>query len=105
MRKWFSFGLFNAIFSDLGKSNKSVLFLTLLLFITGLATVWITHGTRLMIMEKGKLTFQNQSLAHEAVNLTLEETTLSDKSRVEDIAQNYLHMQPVKHTQEVLLME
>ncbi len=103
MHNWFSFGLFNALFSDLSEKLKFVLLLTLLLFITGLGSVWITHNTRLLIIEKDNLSFQLQSLENEAVNLTLEETTLSDKSRIESIATNNLHMQPIAHSQRVFM--
>lgn len=84
---------------------KFFLLLMLLTFFTGLATVWITHQTRLLIVEKGKLAFQVQTLDHELIHLTLEETTLMDKKRISRIVNHSLNMQAVTRSQEVLIEE
>lgn len=85
--------------------SKGILFLMLLTFISALGCVWLTHSTRLLIVEKGKLAFQVQRLDHEWVNLTLEETTLMDKNRISHIAHQNLQMQSIQPNQEILVTE
>ncbi len=93
------------ILKDLWQNNRTLLLLTFLLFVTMLGTVWLTYNTRLLIVEKGKLSFEQQSLEHEFVHLTLEETTLMDKTRIAQISREKLGMQSVAHEQEILLRE
>ncbi|MBN6075287.1 cell division protein FtsL [Aggregatibacter actinomycetemcomitans] len=94
----------NIIMEDLFTSNKFVLILLLLIVITALGTVWITHQTRSLVMEKGDLVLQHQALENEFLNLKLEEATQSDNTRIEAIAKQ-LGMQRVTPEQEVVILE
>jgi len=93
------------VLQDLFELNKTVIALMLLIAVTAVSTVWITHQTRLLVAEKGELVFEKQALENEYVNLKLEETTLSDNTRIEAIATVRLGMSRVKPEQEVVILE
>lgn len=93
------------VLQDLFELNKTVIALILLIAVTAVGTVWITHQTRLLVAEKGELVFEKQALENEYVNLKLEETTLSDNTRIEAIATVRLGMSRVKPEQEVVILE
>ena len=95
----------HVVIQDLFELNKTVVALILLIAITAVSTVWITHQTRLLVAEKGELVFEKQALENEYVNLKLEETTLSDNTRIEAIATVRLGMARVKPEQEVVILE
>ncbi|SPY32242.1 protein FtsL [Pasteurella canis] len=77
--------------------------LLLLIVITALATIWMTHQTRILVAEKGQLVLEHQALENEYLNLKLEEATQSDNS-IEAIA-SQLGMKRVQPEQEVLILE
>ncbi|MFZ7343706.1 cell division protein FtsL [Avibacterium volantium] len=93
------------IAEDLFVSNKLVMALMVLVIVSALSTIWITHKTRGLIAEKGELVLQHQALENEFLNLKLEEATQSDNTRVEAIATGKLQMKRVVPEQEVLLLE
>ncbi|HBO38395.1 MAG TPA: cell division protein FtsL [Pasteurellaceae bacterium] len=93
------------IMDDLFSSNKLVVFLLLIIVVTAVGTVWITHQTRMLVSEKGELTFTKQALENEYLNLKLEETTQSDNTRIEAIATLKLGMKRVESEQEVVILE
>lgn len=97
--------LSKVIWDDLLSANKTLIILVILVIVTALGTVWITHQTRLLIAEKGNLIIENQSLENEYLNLTLEEATQSLSSRIENIATQNLKMKRVPVEQEVLIVE
>lgn len=92
------------ILDDLTSHNKIALLLLLGVVISAIATIWITHQTRLLTAEQGKLAQTNQKLEHQYVHLQLEENSKSNKSRVEAVADKF-GLQPVKKEQEVILVE
>ncbi|PVX42769.1 cell division protein FtsL [Pasteurella langaaensis DSM 22999] len=93
------------LLQDLFELNKTVIALILCIAVTAVSTVWVTHQTRLLVAEKGELVFEKQALENEYVNLKLEETTLSDNTRIEAIATVKLGMSRVKPEQEVVILE
>lgn len=91
------------ILDDLTNHNKVAIILLVLVVLSALATVWITHQTRLLTAEQGKLTAANQKLENQYIHLQLEENSQSQKWRVEAVASK-LQLQPVKKEQEVILV-
>ncbi|MDO5053709.1 cell division protein FtsL [Pasteurella oralis] len=94
----------NIILEDLFNSNKTIMALLLLIVVTALATIWMTHQTRILVAEKGQLVLEHQALENEYLNLKLEEATQSDNTRIEAIA-SQLGMKRVQPEQEVLILE
>lgn len=92
------------ILDDLGGHNKVALLLLIGVIISAIATIWITHQTRLLTAEQGKLMLANQKLENQYVHLQLEENSKSQKSRVEAVAEKF-GLQPVKKEQEIILVE
>lgn len=96
--------LHNILLDDLFANNKILIVLLCAVLVSALATIWITHHTRLLVAEKGHLVLQHQALENEFVNLTLEENTYSHNVRIEAIA-SQLGMQSIKAEQEVIILE
>ncbi len=92
------------IINDLFSSNKLDGVLLLATVITAVGTIWITHQTRMLTAEKGDLVFAKQALENEYLNLKLEETAQSDKTRIELFA-TQLGMKQVDSSQEVVILE
>ncbi|WP_273403257.1 cell division protein FtsL [Actinobacillus porcinus] len=93
------------VIQDLFEMNKTVAVLIFLIAVTAVSTVWVTYQTRMLVAEKGELVFEKQALENEYVNLKLEETTLSDNTRIEGIARVNLGMVSVTPEQEVVIVE
>ncbi|WP_032091873.1 MULTISPECIES: cell division protein FtsL [Pasteurellaceae] len=93
------------LLEDLFVSNKLVMVLLMLVLITALGTIWITHQTRGLIAQKSELVLQHQALENEFLNLKLEEATQSDNTRIEAIATGKLQMKAIEPEQEVLILE
>ncbi|WP_293729317.1 cell division protein FtsL [uncultured Actinobacillus sp.] len=93
------------VIQDLFEMNKTVAVLIFLIAVTAVSTVWVTYQTRMLVAEKGELVFEKQALENEYVNLKLEETTLSDNTRIEGIARANLGMVSVTPEQEVVIVE
>lgn len=96
--------LHQIILDDLTGHNKVALILMLATVLTAVATIWITHQTRLLTAEKGKLLQQNRKLENQYIHLQLEENAKSQKSRVEAAAASF-GLQQIKKEQEVILVE
>lgn len=97
--------LYKVIFADLLSANKLLIVLTILVVLSALSTVWVTHQTRILIAEKGNLLVEHQSLEGEYLNLRLEEKTHSHQSKIEDTATQDLKMKLVPPEQEVIIIE
>ncbi|OOS01468.1 cell division protein FtsL [Canicola haemoglobinophilus] len=97
--------LHKVILEDLVSANKLLIILIILVVLSALGTVWLTHQTRILISEKGNLILENQSLEQEYLNLRLEEKTYSLHSRIEYLATQELKMKLVPAEQEVLIIE
>lgn len=96
--------LWRIIVDDIFQANKTVMLLLFALLLVAVSTVWITHLTRLAINEKNQLQIEYQALQSEALNLRLEDSALSDRTRIEGIARQ-LGMQSTEDEQEVLIIE
>lgn len=92
------------VINDLFSANKLAGVLLLAIVITAVAVVGITHKTRMLTAEKGELVFVKQALENEYLNLKLEETAQSDKTRIELFAAQ-LGMKQVDGSQEVVILE
>lgn len=105
MKENSSSSAFFDILKDLLSKNKLLILLFFLLLITAFLTVWFTYSTRLLIIEKNQLIVQRQALENEVINLKLEETIFSDKTRIENFAKQKLNMQQINPKKEVLVYE
>lgn len=92
------------ILDDLTSHNKVALLLLVGAVISAVATIWITHQTRLLTAEQGKLLQVKQKLENQYVHLQLEENSKSQKFLVEAVAEKF-GLQPVKKEQEIILVE
>lgn len=90
------------IFEDLIRHNKVALTLLILVIISAVATVWITHQTRLLTAEQSKMLQINRKLESRYIHLQLEESSLSNVLKVEAVADK-LGLQTVKSDKEVIL--
>lgn len=92
------------ILDDLMGHNKVAMLLLIGVLASSIATIWITHQTRLLVAEQGKLVQAQQKLENQYIHLRLEENAKSHKSRIEAVAEKFgLH--PVDKTQEVILVK
>lgn len=92
------------ILDDLSGHNKVALILLIAVVISAVATIWITHQTRLLTAEQGKLVLANQKLENQYIHLQLEENSKSQKTRVEAVAKEF-GLQPISKEQEIILVE
>ncbi|RPE86418.1 cell division protein FtsL [Vespertiliibacter pulmonis] len=92
------------ILDDLTNHNKVAIILLVLIVISALGTIWITHQTRLLVADQGKLIAANQKLENQYIHLQLEENSQSQKWRIESVAEK-LQLQAVKKEQEVILVK
>ena len=95
----------NLLVEDLFSSNKLIALLLVLILISAMGTIWITHQTRGLISTNGELVLQHQALQDEYRNLQLQEATEGDSTRVESIAIRTLKMKRVEGDQEVVVLE
>lgn len=95
----------NILVEDLFSSNKLVALLLLLILISAMSTIFVTHQTRRLISENGELILQYQALQDEYRNLQLQEATEGDSTRVESIAIGTLKMKRIDSDQEVVILE
>ena len=95
----------NLLVEDLFSSNKLIALLLVLILISAMGTIWITHQTRGLISTNGELVLQHQALQDEYRNLQLQEATEGDSTRVESIAIRTLKMKRVEGDQEVFILE
>lgn len=98
------FPLQQVILDDLLGHNKVALLLLLAVIATALATVWITHSTRLLTSERGRLIESVQKLENQYVHLRLEEDSKSQKTRIEAVAKKF-GLAPVQKEQEIILVK
>jgi len=96
--------LHQIILDDLTGHNKVALVLIIAVVVTAIATIWITHQTRLLTAEQGKLIQAQRKLESNYINLQLEENAKSQKSRVEAAASSF-GLQSIKKEQEVILVK
>ncbi|WP_373779139.1 cell division protein FtsL [Glaesserella sp.] len=92
------------ILDDLTSHNKVALILLVGVIVSAIATIWLTHHTRLLTAEQGKLAQIHQKLESQYIHLQLEENSRSQKSRIEAVAEKF-GLQPVQKSQEIILVE
>ncbi len=92
------------IVDDLINNNKLAILLLLLLVVTGIATVWLTHQTRLLIGEKEHLIAQKHKLNDQYLHMQLEENNKTFKQIVEAQAKSF-GMSAISKEQEVIIVE
>lgn len=84
------------IIADLRKHSLAVL-LGLLILLSAVCNIYITHQTRELITKKEQLSQLKDNLMIETRNLLIEEHTLDEHSRIRRIARKKLAMlQPTK---------
>ncbi|AGI31780.1 TPA: cell division protein FtsL [Mannheimia haemolytica] len=96
--------LHQIIIDDIFSHNKVALLLLIGVVISAVATIWITHQTRLSVSEQGQLIQANQKLESQYTNLQLEENSRSSRARVDAAAKSF-GLQPIKKEQEIILVE
>lgn len=96
--------LHQIIIDDIFSHNKVAILLLIGVVISAIATIWVTHQTRLLVSEQGQLISQNHRLESKYTNLLLEENSQSGKARIEAAARSF-GLQPVKKEQEIILVE
>lgn len=77
--------------------------LIIFIFISAMSVVFATHQTRLVISAKEQAMVERERLDNEWRNLLLEETALSEHSRVEALAENELEMKRPEPDKEVII--
>ncbi|MGX2968954.1 cell division protein FtsL [Ursidibacter sp. B-7004-1] len=88
------------ILDDLTSHNKIALLLLLLVIVSAVSTVWVTHKTRILTAEQSKLIQANYKLQNQFYHLRLEETSSNKKD--EDVYK--LGLQEIKKEQEIILV-
>lgn len=88
---------------DLLTVGRIPLLLLVLIFTSAMGVVFTTHHTRQAISEKNVASQQRDHLDNEWRNLILEETALSEHSRVQDLARSELEMTRPDADKEVVI--
>lgn len=96
--------LSQVILDDLTSHNKVAILLLIGVVISAVATIWITHETRLQIAEKAKLSRAILSLDNRYAHLQLDENTLSSKENIKQIVDKF-GLQPLAKEQEEIIIE
>lgn len=95
-------GLLQVLLSDLAR-YRGLVFWCIVLVISALATVYITHLNRELMAERESLLQQRDALDVEWRHLVLEQTALAEHSRIERLASRELGLQRPRDEQEVLV--
>ncbi|NAW69573.1 cell division protein FtsL [Vibrio sp. V27_P1S3P104] len=88
---------------DLLTVGRLPLLLMMTIFMSAMAIVFTTHHTRQSVTEKNTALQQRDHLDNEWRNLILEETALSEHSRVQDLASKELMMKRPDADKEVVI--
>lgn len=88
---------------DLITAGKVPLFLLILIFASAMGVVFTTHETRQAVTKNEQEMVERDHLDNEWRNLLLEETSLSENSRVQDIAHKQLDMVRPDADKEVII--
>lgn len=99
------YSLVNIIYNDLCIYGSLQLFLLLLVLISAMLVVIVTHQTRCMVIYREELLLKKRAVDIEWNSLILEEKMLSHHSRIESIATDVLHMCHVKITRDEILID
>ncbi|EPE37729.1 cell division protein [Candidatus Photodesmus katoptron] len=91
------------ILQDLFTAGRTSVFLLSLVLLNAIGVVYITHYSRQEISEKNQILLERDKLSNEWRNLLLEETALSDHSRIYDIAKKELGMKRPSTGKEIVI--
>ncbi|MBA3987585.1 cell division protein FtsL [Aliidiomarina maris] len=82
---------------------KGLMLLSVLLLITAMSVVYLSHLNRELMAEREVLLQQRDALDVEWRHLVIEQTALAEHNRIEQLAQRNLSMQRPDDKQEVLV--
>lgn len=91
------------MFDDLLNRHKVAMILFILVIISAISTVWITHQTRLLTAQHSQILHENHKLNNQYTHLQLEENSISQKSRLEAVADK-LKLQHIQKEQEMIIL-
>ncbi len=91
------------IVHDLLTAGRIPLILLVLIFSSAMGVVFMTHHTREAVSQKDQALEERDRLDGEWRNLLLEETALSDHSRVQNVARDELDMKRPDPDKEVVI--
>jgi cell division protein FtsL len=94
--------LLTVLFSDL-RQQKLVLLLFTCIIATAFTVIYVAHANRLLTIERDELLSQRDQIDIEWRHLQIEQTALTEHSRVERIASQRLGMVRPEGEQEVLV--
>ncbi|RUO26627.1 cell division protein FtsL [Aliidiomarina minuta] len=94
--------LLRVIYQDLVRF-RGLLFWALLVLISSLAVIYLTHANRELIAERETLLQARDELDVEWRHLVIEQSSLAEHSRIEHLATRDLNMQRPGEEQEVLV--
>lgn len=90
------------ILADL-RQNMMLVVLGILILISALYNIYVTHETRELVTKKESLSQQKDNLMVEWRNLLIEEHTLDEHSRIRSVAGNQLSMSQPTQKNSVLV--
>jgi cell division protein FtsL len=90
---------------DLITFGRIPLLLLIAIFVSAMLVVFTTHQTRQVISNKEQAMVERERLDNEWRNLLLEETALSEHSRVETLAERELEMKRPEPNKEVIVAQ
>ncbi|ORT48318.1 cell division protein FtsL [Vibrio sp. qd031] len=95
--------LLSIIFRDLISVGRWNLLVLILILVSAMGVVWITHHTRQAITQKDMAFEQRLKLDEQWRNLILEESALAEHSRVTKLAVSELEMKRPDSKKEVIV--
>ncbi|MDT9587482.1 MAG: cell division protein FtsL [Candidatus Arsenophonus melophagi] len=98
------YSLIRIIAYDILWNGITPLILFILIIVSAISIITVSHHTRLLTVKKDLMTEEKESLDIEWRNLILEESSLVNHSRIERFSMEKLHMIHVDPTQEHILM-
>lgn len=93
------------ISADLLRYGKLPVILTIMILISALAVILVTHNTRLLTEQREQYTIERDKLNVDWRNLILEENVLADHNRISALAAKKLNMQYVQPDQERIVVK
>lgn len=98
----FHSGLLKVLLTDF-RQFRGLLCWALLALVSALVTVYLTHQHRELMVEREQLLQERDELDVEWRHLVVEQTALTEHSRIEELARRELGMQRPDEAQEVLV--
>ena len=90
---------------DLLTVGRIPLLLLVMIFVSAMGVVFMTHHTREAVTDKDIAQAERERLDNEWRNLLLEETALAEHTRVQSMAKNKLDMQRPDSDKEVIVTQ